>query len=80
MACMLKEALEGSNADTTKPETARNPYLWSSRAWEAWQIGRWLHCTGRAAPSLVKTSRGSTYSVNDMKARVHDNGEVSRIS
>lgn len=36
------------------------PHYWSSALWEAWQVGRWLHATGRTVGG-VRKSRGSTF-------------------
>lgn len=36
------------------------PHLWSSTLWECWQVGRWLHATGRTVGG-VRKSRGSTF-------------------
>lgn len=80
---MTAEALQGFNVTNREGERVTyNPYLATSSSWEAWQIGRWLDVTGRGQPKAkeVKTSRGSTYHVRDMKVRVHNNGEVVRIS
>jgi hypothetical protein len=80
---MTDEAIQGFNRTNREGvQSDRNPYILSSSSWEAWQIGRWLEMTGRLKPQVkdVRTSRGSTYHVRDMKVRVHLNGEVTRIT
>lgn len=39
---------------------ADNPHLFSSPSWEAFELGRWLHNTGRPN-SRFSPSRGSTW-------------------
>jgi hypothetical protein len=80
---MTDEAIQGFlwlNGEGNRSD--RNPYIPTSSSWEAWQIGRWLDVTGRPKPDPkeVRTSRGSTYHVRDMKVRVHANGEVTRLT
>jgi hypothetical protein len=40
--------------------TAPNPYLATSRSWEAFELGKWMHQTGRMVDA-VRPSRGSTW-------------------
>jgi hypothetical protein len=46
----------GYNAGISAP----NPYLASSRSWEAFELGRWMHQTGRMVDA-VRPSRGDTW-------------------
>ena len=79
MATILTdEAQEGVNA--TSPDS---PYLATSDSANAWFIGAWLRKTGRSEPRDVRTSRGSTYHVNDMKVKirtVRNRATIERIS
>lgn len=64
---VTNKALEGWNATALE----RSPYLATSVHSDAWNIGRWLHQTGRTIPQEVRKSRGDTYYVNGMKVRMH---------
>ena len=77
MATELTEyAKEGLAAATE----AKNPYIWSSSAWAAWQIGRWLRCDDMYSwHGRVFASRGTTYRVGKLKVRVSDAGTVITI-
>jgi hypothetical protein len=46
-----------------------NPFLWSSAAWYACQLGAWLHGTGRPVPADVRMGRGSIVHVGDSSYR-----------
>jgi ribosome modulation factor len=59
--------------------TNRCPYLATSDSANAWHIGAWLKQTGRSVPRDVRTSRGNTYHVNDMKVRFVDPANIERI-
>lgn len=50
---------EGFVASTAAP----NPHLWSSTAWEAFEVGRFLALEGRDF-GHVAASRGSTYKID----------------
>lgn len=43
-----------------------NPYLFSSPAFYAHALGRYLHATGRSVPSDVRMSRGYSIRSGDM--------------
>lgn len=51
---------------------ATSPHLWTADTDAAWRIGHWLRWRiGKTkAPVGVRASRGSTYHVNSMKARI----------
>lgn len=46
----VREAVEGGHAN---PES-RNPFLWSSSLWEAWEFGRFMGRAGRSIEGLDK--------------------------
>jgi len=46
-----------------------NPYLWSSPAWYACQLGIMFHATGRPVPTKVRMGRGSIVHAGDMSFR-----------
>lgn len=43
-----------------------NSHLYSSPAWYAHELGRYLHSTGRSVPHNVRMSRGYSIRANDM--------------
>lgn len=61
-------------------EPSQCPYRGRSAAFKAWHAGRWLQRTGRSAPRLVETERGSNLWVNDMLVAVRHEGQVERLS
>jgi len=72
---LTDRAIEGFNC----AEGLRaNPYLYSSPSWYAFELGLWLHKTGRTIPRLTAMSRGYTIRSNDMLFRIID--DVKTIS
>lgn len=65
---LTDEARQGYVTDTPLHHC---PYLATSDSFNAWHIGAWLKRTGRSAPRDVRSSRGATYHVNDMKVRIN---------
>ena len=52
-----------------------NPYLYSSPAWEAFELGRYMHQTGRPVDA-VRPSRGDTWRTGrGLLFRLHYSGK-----
>lgn len=62
--------LDAAIAGYSAGADAKSPHIATSPIDMAWQTGRWLRTTGRAAPRLVFPSRGYTMNVNEMRVRL----------
>lgn len=52
---LTAEAREGWGA----PDGAECPHYWSSPAFEAWKVGRFIKGSGYGCPTKARSSRGS---------------------
>jgi hypothetical protein len=66
-AFMHAAALAGFNGND-------NPHLYSSPAWYAHALGRYLHDTGRCVPRNVRMGRGYSIRANDMRFAIKETG------
>lgn len=71
----LHPQIEGALRDGFDAGDMRNPHLFSSNMWEAFEVGRFMHRTGRHISGLEKGRgyswkgpAGSVYKVNYGKA------------
>lgn len=55
--------IAASYGSRVRPSACRNPYLWSSYMWEAWELGDYIHEKGLTlgAPGHWERGRGNTY-------------------
>ena len=77
---LTPEALEGFAAQLDgKLAHEACPHYTSSFAGMAWLVGAWLQKTGRPAPRDVRTSRGYTVRIGDMRVSVADAAALVRV-
>jgi hypothetical protein len=48
-----------------------NPHLWSSPAWLAHALGRYLHDSGRSVPTDVRMGRGDSIRCKEARTRAN---------
>ena len=74
------EALEGfaGQLDCQPPHDACRHHT-PSPTGMAWQVGAWLHKTGRPAPRDVRISRGYVVRVGDIRVSVADAAALVRV-
>ncbi len=56
--------------DGVKSFVPVSPYLKTSNADSAWQIGAWMAASGRTEPHDCRPSRGDTFHINGMKVKL----------
>lgn len=58
---------------------AENPHAYSSPAWYAHRLGRYLHDSGRPPPRDVRMGRGYKVRVADMIFDMADDRKIVRV-
>ncbi len=69
---LTQTAIEGYEAARASINAIEEscPYITTSPAEMAWNVGRWMAMTGRSKPRDCRTSRGATMHINDMKVEL----------
>ena len=70
---LTMEAIKGYQGESG------NPYLYSSPAWYAYQLGAYLQRTGRTLPRDVRMGRGYQVHANDCLWAFDGKDQITRV-